>query len=97
MLVLVSDNAGNNSTLLDALIRNCASELTDHFTSATNWIRCFAHILNLGAQATLSVLKGNPGSHADSFQSAPYTLDGQDTPEVLLKTLSVYDRVNVSG
>ena len=65
MLAMVSDNAGNNGTLLQALVASYQGQLLGTFSAATSWTRCFAHVLNLSTQAAIDVLKKDPGYGID--------------------------------
>ena len=94
MLVMVADNAGNNGTLLQALITNYQDQLAPNFNSGTSWIHCFAHIVNLGAQAVIDVLKQDPGKEHSNVLAEQDFVDGRDISEEVLKSLSLYDQVS---
>jgi len=104
LLAVVTDNAGNNGTLIRALAASCRDDLPGQFIPATNWIRCFAHILNLAAQEAIKILKEDPsrgnetsltsGLHSKSKSVEGDFLDGRDLSHEVLKQLSVYERVS---
>lgn len=64
------------------------------FNTPTGWIRCFAHVLNLGAQAAIDVLKRDPGRNADVELAGQDFTDGRDIDAAVLKRLSLYERVS---
>ena len=78
------------------LEEHCLADLPPHFRAATNKIRCFAHILNLAAQATISVLHIDPCKAPEHNALVRGDLaDGSDLPAEVLKSLPLYDRVSL--
>ncbi|KAH9457488.1 hypothetical protein Pst134EA_021364 [Puccinia striiformis f. sp. tritici] len=68
---IVADNASNNGTM----IKEIKKFKWPQFKGEPTWIRCFAHVLNLIAQAILRPF----GSHqVTTFENEEYELDDED-------------------
>ena len=55
ILSVSTDNASSNSTFTKSLAEKTKDQLLPF--DIDNWIRCFAHIINIGVQAALLFLK----------------------------------------
>ena len=55
-MVITTDNASNNDTLIKMVEETCKSKHIEFFTYH-NHVRCLAHVINLAAQDALAKLK----------------------------------------
>ena len=91
-MAITSDNAVNNVTMMHQLGNliddHLGVDIEDSWDPTAHWVRCFAHTLNLVAQATLNGLWKELGDNVDAFeQEAPERLSVDD-----LSKLSAYSR-----
>ena len=66
VLAVTTDNAGNNSTFMDALERDAATDGIN-ISKNQNFVRCMAHVINLSVQDIMTELKITPSLETDEL------------------------------
>ncbi|CAG7631472.1 unnamed protein product, partial [Allacma fusca] len=91
LLAITTDNASNNGSLMTELSLRLAQK-NQIFIPDDQWVRCFAHILNLACQSSLETLK------VTSEDKARRNFDNNDSSDeleddIIPSTLSIYGRL----
>ncbi|KAJ3335837.1 hypothetical protein HDU93_004261 [Gonapodya sp. JEL0774] len=86
LVAVVTDNAANNDTMMRSLRRDFRHSLPNGFDATKNHIFCFAHALNLVANAMISVLRSQIHKVGDNFEAVNelhYAENEADEPDDL--------------